>query len=74
METEQYSQEINTASPLLVLQSCSQELEVLAQISAITCELDHYPTWQGRASWEIPAPPWVALSAFPPQGQGANKP
>jgi len=33
METEQYSQEINTASPLPALQPCSQKLEVLAQVS-----------------------------------------
>lgn len=74
METEQYSQEINTASPLLVLQPCPQKLEVPAEISAATCKLGHYPIWQGRARWEMPRPSWAASAALPPQRQGASEP
>lgn len=42
METEQYSQEINTASPLLVLRSCLPKLEVLLQISAMPRKLEPF--------------------------------
>lgn len=61
-----FSRDKHCKSPLLVLQSCLQKLEVLAWISAITCKLDRYPTWQGRARWEIPDPLLAASSAFPP--------
>lgn len=49
METEQHSQEINTASPLLVLRSCLPKLEVLLQISAMTHKLVPLPYQTGES-------------------------
>lgn len=48
METEQHSQQINTASPLPVLRSCFPKLEVLLQISAMTHKLEPLPYRQGE--------------------------
>lgn len=74
METEQYSQEINTASPLLALQPCSQKLEVMAQVSFCSLWAWLLLCLEGESAIGNPTSTTGCTISTSPLRQGASKP